>query len=141
VRWEENGGLIFPEFQLARDGAMSAAAMLDLLAREELSLTAAVRDLPVYALRKEKLPCPEPLLEPVLKGIEASLSKSADKVVTLDGVKAYRDGGWVLVRRSGTEPLIRVFAEAKEASVADRLVRETLEALIALRDRQTPGLR
>ncbi|MCI4345499.1 MAG: phosphoglucosamine mutase [Thermoplasmata archaeon] len=136
---EENGGLIFPELHLARDGAMSAAAMLDLLAREEQSLAGAVRDLPVYALRKEKLPCPEPQLEAVMKGIAESLAKTADKIVTLDGVKAYRDGGWVLVRRSGTEPLIRVFSEAKQSAVADRLVRETLEALIALRDRAAAG--
>ncbi|EQD79782.1 Alpha-D-phosphohexomutase, alpha/beta/alpha domain protein III domain protein, partial [mine drainage metagenome] len=46
---EENGGLIFPEFQLARDGAMSAAAMLDLLAHQQLSLSAALQQIPHYA--------------------------------------------------------------------------------------------
>ncbi|HEV2449388.1 MAG TPA: phosphoglucosamine mutase [Thermoplasmata archaeon] len=130
---EENGGLIFPELQLARDGAMSAAAMLDLLAREELTLTQAVQDLPTYALRKEKMTLPAEALEAVLAEVGRALAATSSKVVTLDGVKAYREGGWVLVRRSGTEPIIRIFAEAKQPEVADRLIRETLHALEAAR--------
>ncbi|MCI4341984.1 MAG: phosphoglucosamine mutase [Thermoplasmata archaeon] len=132
---EENGGLIFPELQLARDGAMSAAAMLDLLAREELPLAGAVRDLPSYVLRKEKITCPADALESVISEVGKELVASSERVVTLDGVKAYRNGGWVLVRRSGTEPIIRVFAEAKQPDVADRLVKETLQMLTTARDR------
>lgn len=131
---EENGGLVFPELQLARDGAMSAAALLALLARERVGLAEAVRDLPVYALRKEKVACPVEHLERVFSELAPQLSKDADRVVTLDGIKAYRNDGWVLVRRSGTEPLIRVFCEARTDAAADRLaaqavglVKETVE--------------
>jgi phosphomannomutase len=60
-------------------------------------------------------------------------------VVTLDGVKAYRDGGWVLVRRSGTEPIIRIFAEAKQPEIADRLIRDTMKTLEAARADARPS--
>jgi phosphomannomutase/phosphoglucomutase len=124
---EENGGLIYPELQLARDGAMSAAALLALLAREEKSLEAAVSDLPVYVLRKEKVPCPTSYLDRVFSELAPVFAGESDRVVTLDGIKSYREGGWVLIRRSGTEPLIRVFAEARDAATADRLASRALE--------------
>lgn len=126
---EENGGLIFPELHLARDGAMSAAALLNLLAREEIGLAGAVDELPSYVLRKEKIACPGPLLEPVFAAMLPRLSEGADQVVTIDGIKAYRQGGWVLVRRSGTEPLIRVFSEARDRPTADRLAEEALQGI------------
>jgi phosphomannomutase / phosphoglucomutase len=118
---EENGGLVFPAHQLARDGAMTAAAVLDLLARRQVSLADALRDLPRYALVKEKVGCPVELREKVLAQVTRSLSRDSERVVTLDGVKAYREGGWVLLRPSGTEPLFRVFAESKDPDRARAL--------------------
>jgi phosphomannomutase/phosphoglucomutase len=123
---EENGGLIFPKFQLARDGAMTAAAVLDFLAREEVGLDEALRDLPQYSLTKEKVQCPVELRDRVFRDIAEKMSKEAEKIVMIDGVKAYRDGGWVLLRPSGTEPLIRVFAEAPSPALADKLAREAI---------------
>ncbi len=128
---EENGGLILPSFQLARDGAMTAAAMLDLLARTGSSLADALADLPRYTLIKEKAPCPVALREAVLAQLTAALSEGADRVVTLDGLKVYREGGWILVRPSGTEPLFRVFAEAKEPAPARALADRGLAAVRA----------
>jgi phosphomannomutase/phosphoglucomutase len=132
---EENGGLIFPELQLARDGAMSAAALLNLLATEGRTLAEAVADLPRYVLRKEKVACPAPHLEAVFRELVPVLSEGAERVVTLDGIKAYRPGGWVLVRRSGTEPLIRVFTEARDAEGAERLSSQALARVRAVIDR------
>jgi phosphomannomutase/phosphoglucomutase len=123
---EENGGLIYPELQLARDGAMSAAALLAVLAREEKSLEEAVSDLPAYILRKEKVVCPTSHLDRVFSELAPVFAEESDRVVTLDGIKSYRDGGWVLIRRSGTEPLIRVFAEARDAGTADKLTSHAL---------------
>ena len=118
---EENGGLIFPAHQLARDGAMSAAAVLDLLARRRATLAEVLADLPRYTLLKEKESCPVELRDAVLDRVTARLSHDAERVVTLDGVKAYRDGGWVLLRPSGTEPLFRVFAESRDPARARAL--------------------
>lgn len=138
---EENGGLVFPELQLARDGAMTAAALLGLLAREGVDLERAVADLPVYALRKEKIACPTALLDDVFREITPALTEGSSQVVTLDGLKVYRDGGWVLVRRSGTEPLIRVFSEAREPEAAKRLADKTLGLVQAAIDRHTGAAR
>ena len=133
---EENGGLIFPAHQLARDGAMTAAAVLDLLARRGAGLAQVLAELPRYVLVKEKVACPVELREHVLERVAAALAPDSEKVVTLDGVKAYRNGGWMLLRPSGTEPIFRIFAESKDAATARALagtgvalVRKTLEEL------------
>jgi phosphomannomutase / phosphoglucomutase len=123
---EENGGLVFPAHQLARDGAMTAAAVLDLLARRNASLADVLRDLPRYSLVKEKVACPVELREKVVARLAETLSKDSERVVTLDGVKAYREGGWVLLRPSGTEPLFRVFAESKDPAQARALAERGL---------------
>ncbi len=123
---EENGGLVFPVHQLARDGAMTVAAVLDLLARRGASLEEVLRDLPRYTLLKEKVGCPVEYREKVVARLVEVLSKESERVVTLDGVKAYLDGGWVLLRPSGTEPLFRVFAESKDPARARALVERGL---------------
>jgi phosphomannomutase / phosphoglucomutase len=133
---EENGGLIFPAFQLARDGAMTAAAVLELLAVQEVSLSEAVRDLPAYSLVKEKVTCPVELRAQVLEILAREVEAEGGHPITLDGLKLLRPGGWILLRPSGTEPLIRVFAEAKDPerarALADdglRRVRSAIEQL------------
>jgi phosphomannomutase / phosphoglucomutase len=126
---EENGGLIFPAFQYARDGAMTAAGVLDLLARKGTDLASALAGLPKYTFLKEKAPCPVPLRDAVLARISATLGAGSDRVVTIDGVKVYRDGGWVLLRPSGTEPLFRVFAESKDPARARALADAGLAAV------------
>ncbi len=124
---EENGGYIFPKFQLARDGAMTVAVVLDLLARQERSLAEALVDLPRYFLVKERIPCPVPARSVILERLQAELAQGAERVISLDGIKVYRSRGWVLLRPSGTEPLLRVFAEAKEVEQARTLAGEVVE--------------
>ena len=117
---EDNGGYIFPRLQLARDGAMTLATALDLLTHLETSLEKALQDLPQYCVAKEKVPCPVPLRPTVMARLSSELSQGADRVVTLDGVKAYHGRGWVLLRPSGTEPLFRIFAEDPDPETARR---------------------
>ncbi len=121
---EENGGLIFPEHQLARDGAMTAAALLDLLAREERPLDQLVEGLPRYSMVKLKVDCPISVRDQVLERLTAELRAEWPEIVTLDGVKAIGPDAWILVRPSGTEPLIRIFAEARDAAEAQRLAED-----------------
>jgi phosphomannomutase / phosphoglucomutase len=126
---EENGGLIWPEFQIARDGAMTAAGALDLIARSGRTLADLLHELPRYALVKEKVPCPTDMRAAVMRHATEVLGAGAEKVVTLDGVKAYRDGGWILLRPSGTEPLLRIFAESKDPARARALADAGLKAV------------
>jgi phosphomannomutase/phosphoglucomutase len=132
---EENGGIVFPQFQLARDGAMAAASLLDLLARRSETLDALIAGVPHYAFVREKVPCPAERREEVLRRAAEALSKGADRVERTDGLKVYRGKSWILVRPSGTEPLVRIFAEANEPhrarNLADEGVRAVREALAA----------
>ncbi len=117
---EDNGGYIFPRLQLARDGAMTLATALDLLTHLDTSLDEALRDLPQYYVAKEKVMCPAPVRQAVMDRLSSELAQGADRVVTLDGVKAYQGRGWVLLRPSGTEPLFRIFAEDPDPETARR---------------------
>ena len=130
---EENGGVIFPEHQFARDGAMAMAKMLDLLGRSQRPLSALVDDLPVYSLHKTSVPVPAGHQERIAAALLRTL-KGRD-VSTVDGVKLREADGWVLMRPSGTEAIFRVFAEARTperarslAEMGARLVQEATGA-------------
>ncbi len=114
---EGNGGLIFPEFQYCRDGGMSAASMLEMLAKTGKKLSDLVDAMPSYNSVKEKIKCKDK--DAVLKQIEAAVK--TEKTDLTDGIKVFRPEGWVLVRASGTEPIIRVFAESRTADGAKKL--------------------
>ncbi len=129
---EENGGLIFPSFQLARDGAMTAAAVLDLLARDGRSLAEVAREVPQYTLVKEKVACPVEQRGRALEELTREFSNEGSPVVTIDGLKVFRPDGWILLRPSGTEPLLRVFAESRDPDRARRLAEEGLARVRAI---------
>ena len=123
---EENGGVIFPDHQFCRDGAMSAAKMLELIAHEGKPLSALVAALPRYHITKTNVSVPVEQREAVLAAI-VDLSKGR-KVDTTDGVKILEPDGAVLVRPSGTEPALRVMVEGLD----DALVRELADSLAVL---------
>ncbi|MDD4185022.1 MAG: phosphoglucosamine mutase [Candidatus Methanomethylophilaceae archaeon] len=114
---EENGGLIFPEQQYCRDGAMTAAKMLEYIAKNG-SLQDGIDSLPAYFTDKRKLECPaekrEALMEH-LKGINASR-----RTDSTDGLKIIYPDGWALLRPSGTEQIFRIYSEAKDAETAEK---------------------
>lgn len=132
---EENGGYLFPKHQCARDGAMTLAKVLELVAVSKKPLSKLLDELPPYFLVKKKVACPVELRQRVLAEVPSLLDAGKDpatRVVTLDGVKVITPRGWVLVRPSGTEPIYRVFAEAKELKVAEELAATTLAKLEGL---------
>src|SRR6059036_2602788 len=119
---EENGGVIFPDHQFCRDGAMSAAKMLELLAHEGKRLSSLTAALPQYHLKKTNVPVPVERRDAVLSSL-VELTKGR-KVDTTDGVKIVEPDGAVLVRPSGTEPIFRVYAEGRTPERAEALARE-----------------
>ncbi len=115
---EENGGLIFADFQYCRDGAMAVAKMLEIVARKG-KLSEINDRIPQYCQCKVKTACPEDRKLKVMEEV-ASGAKGA-RVDTTDGVKIFFEDGWVLLRPSGTEPIFRVYSESKSKSRAEKL--------------------
>jgi phosphomannomutase/phosphoglucomutase len=120
---EENGGLIFPEFQYCRDSAMSLAKILEILAKEKRPLSELIAEIPFYVMNKTKVACPNEKKERVMNRVVDQMKDSKDvtAIDRTDGVKLYLTDGWVLMRPSGTEPIFRVYVEAKEKPRAEQL--------------------
>jgi phosphomannomutase/phosphoglucomutase len=126
---EENGGLIFPKHQYCRDGAMTVAKLLEIVTREG-PLSKLVDRIPTYCQDKRKMVCDNDRKEEVLAALVEHYR--SQRVDTTDGVKICYDDGWTLVRPSGTEPLFRVYSEARTAempSVSPRNARRSCPTL------------
>jgi phosphomannomutase/phosphoglucomutase len=121
---EENGGIIWPEFQHCRDASMTLAKVLELLATSGKPLSELLSKLPTASSVKRKLECPDAKKARALDAFAKAHAK--DRVDTTDGVKVYTPEGWVLVRPSGTEPIFRVYAEAKTREQAEALAERSL---------------
>ncbi len=121
--FEENGGFMFPPHQYVRDGAMTTALMLEFLARERVKLSEAYDSLPKRYLIKDKLPLPDREVVPkILEAVKSMLEGA--RFIEVDGVKAIWNGNWVLVRPSGTEPVLRIFVESPTQKEAEELLRK-----------------
>jgi phosphomannomutase/phosphoglucomutase len=120
---EENGGIFYGPHQSVRDGAMSTALILGIMAEEAKKLSKLAEELPRYFIRKAKIECPEMLKEKVLNTLIEQTKKQ--NVNTIDGVRIwFKDKSAILIRPSGTEPIYRLYAEAKTQQRALQLVDE-----------------
>jgi phosphomannomutase len=127
---EGNGGVILPEVHLGRDAPIGAALLLQLLVEEERPLSQVARSLPSYVIVKDKLARPDASLDAVYGALRAAFPDA--RVDTQDGLRLAWGDRWVHVRPSGTEPIVRVIAEAPDAAQARELVRRSREPLDAL---------
>lgn len=130
VGGEGNGGVILTEMHLGRDAPLGAAIILQLLLEESRSLSAIVASYPKYSIVKDKLDRPSvPLDDVYAKLREAFPDADPD---TQDGLRLTWKDRWVHVRPSGTEPIVRVIAEAPTLDEANELVARCREPLDAL---------
>jgi phosphomannomutase len=130
VGGEGNGGVILTEVHLGRDAPIGAALLLQLLHEESKSLSAIVSTLPRYAIVKDKLDRPNASLDTVYLALRAAFpDATAD---TQDGLRLSWPDRWVHIRPSGTEPIVRVIAEAPSDAEARELVRRSRLPLDAL---------
>jgi phosphomannomutase/phosphoglucomutase len=120
---EGNGGLIFPNHQFCRDGGMTAAMMVAILARAQQPLSTLIAGLPRRIMKKEKIPTPDGLQ--VIA--QLSIKYSHEQIDLTDGLKIRRGNYWALVRASGTEPLIRIMVDAENITQADAFFAELRE--------------
>ena len=121
---EENGGFMYGALNEVRDGAMTTALVLDMLAASGCSFSQHVARLPQTFQYKTKFACPT--REVIDEVIQACISHgSPRKVETMDGAKVWIDEEtWLMVRPSGTEPIIRMYGESTDKSLLDSKVEE-----------------
>ncbi|MDC0199519.1 phosphoglucosamine mutase [Candidatus Nitrosopelagicus sp.] len=124
IGYEENGGFMFGKHNHVRDGAMSLALMLDLLSKSESSLSENIVSLPPNFTTKTKLECS---LEQS-KIVVDQLLKEFPNSDTSDGIKIQvDDNNWVMIRPSGTEPIIRIYGESNSQENLDSLISNFVE--------------
>jgi len=123
---EGNGGLIFPKLQYCRDSAMALAMFLEILAKEKQPLSSLIAAIPNYEVDTSKMVCPNDLKQKVMDTIVLPVKDSKDVtgVDRTDGVKLFVKDGWVLMRPSGTEPIFRVYVQAKTKPAVEALARQ-----------------
>ncbi len=125
---EGNGGVILPDLHYGRDALVGAALILQHLANTGGSLSEWVADMPTYHIAKLKTDIGS--MDP-----EALLARMAERyaderISTIDGVKIDLEEGWVHMRKSNTEPIIRVYAEAGSAEAATSLGERFMKELV-----------
>ncbi len=118
---EGNGGVIFPQVHPGRDAATGIALILQGLAKAGVSLSEWNGQVPDYVMVKTKFPATAEVTSRLADVVRKEFADAAE-VVTEDGVKAIYKDRWIHVRPSGTEPVVRIFAEALRQDEADELV-------------------
>lgn len=120
---EPSGAWIWPDETLCPDGPLAAIRIARLAA--ERSLEDRLRTIPSYPLRRASIGVDDK--RSVMGTVESRILDEYDSVETLDGLRVETDGGWFLVRASGTQPLVRLTAEARTEERTDALLQEADE--------------
>lgn len=117
---EGNGGIIYPESHYGRDALVGVALFLSLLADKQISVSALRKTYPNYFMSKKKIELTPGLdVDSILTVIENRYRN--EHLTTIDGVKIDFPESWVHLRKSNTEPIIRIYTEAKSQIEADTL--------------------
>jgi phosphomannomutase len=127
---EGNGGVILSELHLGRDAPVGAALLLQLLLEEGKPLSRIVASYPHYIIVKDKLDRPDAPLDTVYEALRRAFPDA--EADTQDGLRLTWPDRWVHIRPSGTEPIVRVIAEAPSAEDAEKLARDCRKPVEAL---------
>ena len=128
---EGNGGVIVPDLHLGRDAPVAAALILQLLHEEGRPLSSIVADHPRYSIVKDKLDRPDASLSSVYDALRVTFPDAGADLQ--DGLRLTWPDRWVHVRPSGTEPIVRVIAEAPTVLEAREMITRSRVPLDALR--------
>lgn len=117
---EGNGGIIYPELHYGRDSLVGIALFLSHLAHKKMSVSELRDSYPKYIISKNKIQLtPEINVDKILA--EMAKKYAHEEVDTTDGVKIYIGKEWVHLRKSNTEPIIRIYSESKDLCAANEL--------------------
>ena len=123
---EGNGGIIYPELHYGRDALVGIALFLTHLAKTGKSIAFLRSTYPNYEIIKDKIPLESGT------NVDVILSKLEEKyqnfeINTVDGLKIIMPDGWVMIRKSNTEPIVRVYAESNSRTIAENIVKQIKE--------------
>ena len=128
---EGNGGIIYPELHYGRDALVGVALFLSLLAERGGSVQQLRESYPAYFMSKNKIQLTEQINpDQILKTMEQKYAH--EQTTTIDGLKIDFADSWVHLRKSNTEPIIRIYTEAKSQKEADDLAQRFIEEMRAL---------
>ena len=128
---EGNGGVIFPELHYGRDALVGVVLFLSLLVEKDTTVSALRRSYPAYFMSKNKIQLSSGLNPD--KVLHAMQEKYAhEQITTIDGLKIDFPFSWVHLRKSNTEPIIRIYTEAKSQAEADALATRFMEEMAAI---------
>lgn len=128
---EGNGGIIYPESHYGRDALVGIALFLTHLAKTGKKVSELRDSYPKYVISKNKIELtPEINVDEVLEKMAAKYAH--EEVDTIDGVKIYIGNEWVHLRKSNTEPIIRIYSESKDETSANLLAEKIMEEIKAL---------
>lgn len=123
---EGNGGVIYPESHYGRDALVGVGLFLSHYIAEGKKMTELKKTYPPYFISKNKITLsPEMDVDKILEGLKQKYAK--EKITDIDGVKIDFAEGWVHLRKSNTEPIIRIYSEAKDEAAAVRLAEEIIK--------------
>ncbi len=128
---EGNGGVIYPELHYGRDALVGVALFLTLLAKEGKKVSELKAGYPRYAIAKNKIELtPDIDVDAILEAVKVKFSN--EKITDIDGVKIDFPDSWVHLRKSNTEPIIRIYSEAETMEKADALAEEIKKVTASL---------
>lgn len=128
---EGNGGIIYPELHYGRDALVGVALFLTYLAEKNISVAELRASYPQYFMSKNKIELtPQIDVDNVLKSIYEKYKN--EEISTIDGVKVDFTNEWVHLRKSNTEPIIRIYTEAQTQNAADQLAERFVSELKAI---------
>lgn len=128
---EGNGGIIYPELHYGRDALVGVALFLSLLAEKQMKTSELRATYPNYFMSKKKIELTPSLdVDAILKAMEERYQN--EKLTTIDGVKIDFSNSWVHLRKSNTEPIIRIYTEAPSQNEADKLADKVISEIKAI---------
>jgi len=128
---EGNGGIIYPESHYGRDALVGIALFLSHLAEKKCKVSELRDHYPAYTISKNKIELtPNVNVDEILSKMASAYSN--EEVDTTDGVKIYIGKEWVHLRKSNTEPIIRIYSESKNAEAADALAKRIITEIQAI---------
>lgn len=123
---EGNGGVIYPELHYGRDALVGIALILSYMAKSKMKCSNLRSSFPSYFISKNKIELsPEIKVDDIFKKIQDKYKKNP--VNTIDGVRIEFDKDWVHLRKSNTEPIIRIYSESDTIATADHLAKKIIE--------------